>query len=364
RDNFPRILVTGLLAGGAIGLVFAFGESGPLGLLADLPLLRGFRVPARYLTSWSLALALASALVLSALARRTRRPALFGGLCALVLSADLVLHARRAAPTAPSAIYSVEPAMAAELRPWLEVDEVGFPRRVWSVAPPPQLWFFDDHEKLALARRSEPLYGALGTMFGFEMVGGAGPSPARWKSLFLGVQGRKAELAGAGAVVLPVRGRFDARRFSGLPRAIVVPEAIVVPPSRAIAAVLDDRFDPRRAAILEAGAGSRRDPAWTEKPGSVRLIERGAGHVELAASVPADGILVVFNTYEKGWRSTVDGKPQPVLMADAAFQGVRLPPGEHVVDMRYRPRGLAVGIAAATLGVLGVVIWGLRMPRP
>ena len=62
REEFPRGLFLALAAGGLVGLVFAAGERGPYGLLAELPLLRGFRVPARYLTSWSLALALGSAL--------------------------------------------------------------------------------------------------------------------------------------------------------------------------------------------------------------------------------------------------------------------------------------------------------------
>jgi uncharacterized membrane protein YfhO len=36
---------------------------------------------------------------------------------------------------------------------------------VWSVVRPPLPWLYDDPEKLALARRSEPLYGAIGMTF-------------------------------------------------------------------------------------------------------------------------------------------------------------------------------------------------------
>lgn len=372
-NGFDRCLFWSMALGGAIGLLFAFfGERGPLGLLADLPLMRGFRVPARYLTSWSLALAMGSAFVLSLLGRDSRRRKVLAGLCLAALSFDLTLHARRSASTAPSALYAAEPDLVLAVRPMLTNDESGFPRRFWSLVLPPFLWMYPDAQKLFVGRRFEPLYGALGMSYDLEAVTGSGPPLRRWKLLFAQPGGRVAELAGAGALILPAPSSpqvligtpqpFVVRRVSGLPRAIVVPEAIVVPPSQAIAATLADRFDPRRAAILEDGPGFKPDPGWTANASSVQLIGRGAGHVELAATVPADGILVVFNTFEEGWRATVDGKPQPVLVADAAFQGVRLPRGDHVVKLRYRPRGLAAGIVAAAVGVLGLVICAFRMP--
>jgi hypothetical protein len=367
RRDFPRALFFGLAVGGAIGLLFAFGERGPLGLIADLPLLRGFRIPARYLTSWSLALALGSAVALSSLLRRSRNPSLVAAVCLIGLTADLVLHARQAAPTAPAAVYSTAPDVVSAIRPELENDEAGFSRRVWSVAGPALLWFFDDGEKIAIARRFEPLYGAIGMMSGFEMVGGAGPSSARWKSLFAGVSSRKASLAGAGALILPapvsVREspgipRIVVRRFSGLPRAFVVPEAIVVPRSRAVSATLDERLDPRRTVVLEEGSSLAADTRWASRSGWARLLSRAPGRVKLAASLPGNGVLVVLNTFEQGWRATVDGHPEPILAADAAFQGVRLRAGEHLVELAYRPRGLATGISAAALGILGLVLCG------
>lgn len=369
RSEFPRILFAGLLAGGVIGLVFAFGESGPLGLVADLPLLRGFRVPARYLTSWSLALALASALALSQVLRGSSRPSLVAVFGVSALALDLTLHARNAAPTAPASVYAVEPQSVGSVRPQLATDEAGFPGRVWSVVSPPFPWLFDDPEKLSLTRRSEPLYGAIGMTFGLEMVGGAGPSLARWKALFLGVDARKAALAGAGALVLPASSavrtgapEFFVMRFRPLPRAVVVSEAVVVEPSRALEAVLDERLDPRRTVILESGTAFGANSQERSEAGAARLVERGPGRLKLEVRSAGESVLVVFNTFERGWRASVDRKPQPVLAADAAFQGIRLAPGEHVVELEYKPRGLAAGIAAAALGVLGVVICAFRMP--
>jgi hypothetical protein len=361
-----------LAAGGLIGLLLAFGEHGPLRLFADLPLLKGFRVPARYLTSWSLALAVGSAFILSRLLRDSARPRMIAVACLIGLSFDLTLHARRAAPTAPSPVYSTEPDLVPVMRRLLAADEVGFPRRYWSLVVPPFLWAYPDAEKLVAAKRFEPLYGALGLSYGLESVGGNGPSLRRWKLLFARQDVRLGEIAGVGALVLPGDapgapvdagpGRMLVQRFPGFPRAIVVPEAVVVAPSQAIAATLDEGLDPRTAAVLEEGLPLARDLRWDPARASVRLLERAPGRLNLRAILPADGVLVVFNSFEKGWHARLDGgAPLRVLPVDAAFQGIRLPAGEHVVELRYRPPGLLAGIALGIAGLLGLIFAAVRM---
>ena len=105
--------------------------------------------------------------------------------------------------------------------------------------------------------------------------------------------------------------------------------------------------------MLEDGPPLARDSRWDPAKASVRLLSRGPGRVELEARLPGDGVLVVFNSFVKGWRAKVDGAPSRVLPADAAFQAVRLSAGEHVVELRYRSPGLLAGIG---LGVVGLIV--------
>jgi membrane protein YfhO len=363
--TFRGVLV-GLLFGGIAGLVFAFGASGPLAPVARLPLIRGFRIPARYLGSWSLALALLAGLALAALVARSNLAARLAVPFVVLLSADLVLHARLAAPTAPSAFHSLEPRLASGLRARLRPDAAGFPRRVWSTVFPPPLWTFDDPEKLAFAREREPLYGALPMRFGLEAVSGQGPSPKRWNLLFRRPARRLAELAGVGAFVSRIPSgpgrppRLFVEELEGLPRAIAVSDWIVVPPSQAVSTVLDASFDPRRTAVLEVETPPRGAPKWEPDSASVRLRSRAPGRVSLEVTLPGEGILVVFQTFEAGWRATVNGIPRPLLAADAAFQGVRLEAGKHVVELEYHPRGLIPGIAAAAVGIVALGILAAR----
>ncbi len=199
--GFSRPIFLALLAGGLVGLVFAFGEKGPYRYLAQLPIVSGFRVPARYLVSWSLAVSLGSALALAAILRRSTRARPLAAAALLVLAVDLTGHARRSAPTADAALQRVEPEIVPRLRAHLGIDDAGFPRRFWSLAPPINLLAYSDAERLTAARRDEPLSGALGMRYGLESVSGGGPPLAATQRLLVPPSARGAELAAVGAAV-------------------------------------------------------------------------------------------------------------------------------------------------------------------
>jgi uncharacterized membrane protein YfhO len=87
----------------------------------------------------------------------------------------------------------------------------------------------------------------------------------------------------------------------------------------------------------------------------------------LSARLPGPGVLVLLDAWESGWRATADGADVPVLRADAAFRGVRLPAGEHRVEFRYRAPGLLEGIGIGIAGLLGLVLAAVRLrddPHP
>jgi len=371
--GFARAPFVALAAGGLVGLAFAFGEKGPYGLVAWIPPMAWFRVPVRYLLSWSLAVAIGSALVLAFWMDRSRRPAWIGVACVVLLSADLVVHARRAAPTAPSEAWRVEPEVAPALRQRLGADPLGFPRRFLSAADLLYPVYYRGPELLVMLRRFEAVHWANGMRWGLESVWGDGPTLSRTIDLFLASATRAAVLGGVGAVVVsaprpPQAPPSEARRwtiqdFQGLPRAVLVPAAIVVPPEGAVAASLASTFDPRQAAVLEDGQPLPR--AWDAAGAVLTARDRDPGKISFEAGLPGPGVLVVFNAWEGGWRATVDGEPAPVARADGAFQGIRLSGGEHRVELSYRPRGVAEGLALGLAGVLATVLAALRLrPAP
>ena len=67
---------------------------------------------------------------------------------------------------------------------------------------------------------------------------------------------------------------------------------------------------------------------------------------------------MLLDSYDPGWRVKVDGSPAPLLQANELFRAVRLTPGEHVVEFRYRPVPFLVGLALTVIGLSAVLaLW-------
>jgi hypothetical protein len=71
----------------------------------------------------------------------------------------------------------------------------------------------------------------------------------------------------------------------------------------------------------------------------------------LALAVRADhpGLLVLTDSYYPGWRARVDGRPSEIQRVRDAFRGVRVPAGEHLVELRYEPASFRVGLFLSLL---------------
>ena len=366
-----RVAFWACLAGGGLGLALAFGNSGPYRLIAGLPLVRSLRVPERFLFSWSLGLAVAAALAFAAAHARFGRARVWLDAAVVLLAAELVLHARGAAQTAESSLYDVVPAVVEKLR-GLGTDSLGFPRRYLSrsnaIYPIP----YGDEERRVILRESEDARMGLAMRFGLESVGGYGPTLATTVEYLGSLTPATLRLSGAGAVVTSAPReagekphaprRPVVQPFDGLPRALLAPEAAVVRPEDAFRVLHWPGFDPTRVAVLEEGEPLAPDPRWAGSAGSVTLRERRPGRVALDATLPAPGVLVLFDSYAKGWRATVDGRSADVERADGAFRAVRLAEGSHRVELEYHPRGVREGAAVAAAGLLGLLLALRRLP--
>jgi hypothetical protein len=105
--------------------------------------------------------------------------------------------------------------------------------------------------------------------------------------------------------------------------------------------------------------------------GTARVVLLAADRVVVDVDLSQPGYLVTTDSYDDGWRASVDGRPAALLRANVAFRAVELPPGRHrveqcvppeeragrVVDLRARARRrLRVGAPAATEYDLDTVI--------
>ena len=70
--------------------------------------------------------------------------------------------------------------------------------------------------------------------------------------------------------------------------------------------------------------------------------------------------------YPLGWKAFIDGEPAPLLRANFLFRAVSVPPGSHVVEMRFEPTASNTANLASLGGVLSLIfllfatVWSFR----
>jgi len=163
-------------------------------------------------------------------------------------------------------------------------------------------------------------------------------------------------------------GRYSLYRLSSpTPRASLVFRWRRVPPATGLDAVLSHGFDARREAIVAPAhqATPPVPPAATPKHAraSATYQQLSPDHVRVRVSVSAAALLVVRNAYDRNWSATVDGAPAPVFVADYLMQGVPVPSGTHVVELRYRDRPAEVGLVTSAAAWLILIVLILVMTK-
>lgn len=109
----------------------------------------------------------------------------------------------------------------------------------------------------------------------------------------------------------------------------------------ALRLLVDPDFDPGREVVLAEGRTA--SPASGFRAQS-RLADFRPDFLRVEAELSAAGFLVALVSFDPGWRARVDDKDVKVERANVGFLGVPVPAGRHVVELRYWPRGLSLGL--------------------
>jgi hypothetical protein len=149
----------------------------------------------------------------------------------------------------------------------------------------------------------------------------------------------------------------DARIYSlegALPRAFVVGAQLVVAGGdQALDAITRPGFDARRVAVTEDRVAGL--PEGARAGGAARIVRYEPERVAIRARSDGQGLLVLSDNHYPGWKATVDGEPADVERVDYMFRGVRLGPGTHVVEFRYRPLSYRIGWIVSLVALVGLV---------
>ncbi|MDM0038526.1 YfhO family protein [Variovorax sp. J22G21] len=87
---------------------------------------------------------------------------------------------------------------------------------------------------------------------------------------------------------------------------------------------------------------------------------RSAERMRVTSTCPAKAALVVNEFFDPSWKAKIDGKAARIVRVNSSQMAIPLPPGQHVVDLRYRPVtflvSVPIGIAGAGLAVLALIL--------
>jgi membrane protein YfhO len=127
-----------------------------------------------------------------------------------------------------------------------------------------------------------------------------------------------------------------------------------------VGTLIDPGFDFRNEVMIPADA----PPGPAAARGTSRIVSSAPDRMKLEVESPDGGYVVILESYDPGWRATVDGRTASVVAANALFRGIRLDPGAHAVELVYRPPGLVAGLIVSVLSILAAFVVAWRTSRP
>jgi hypothetical protein len=337
---------------------------------------RGTATAVAYLRTESCTAAATAVAVVALLALcRWRRPSrrLLEVAAVGLLAVDLWHYGHGLIRTLPATAYTVPPPLAAAILPAED--------RVFVQPPPPgapeivpRRW---GDPRTLIARtylaRLEPYSGllwhlpyAFNTDFDLMLTGWGRQAQrildAEWSqpqmayrylgvwnvgTLLLKVPGSPGMSGDPTATIHRVTNTYLLPRFRFVPRVSFHPDAAGTLSS---ARILSWQVSRHEQALRPGGPAET--VAFRQPPRLLDFADEG-GRIGLRYQAPpGGGFFVAAMTFDDGWRATLDGAPLPLYPTAACQIGVRLPEGDHRLELLYRERLLVPGALVTLLALV------------
>jgi hypothetical protein len=151
-------------------------------------------------------------------------------------------------------------------------------------------------------------------------------------------------------------------RTNYLPLVTAGPLPIFADRKATLSGLMSTNFLPERMVYLPSSASNE---VSVTSPGAARIKSREVTSHKVSVDVDASApsLVVIAQTHYPRWKAFVDGQPAELLRANHAFQAVRVPAGEHRVDVIYQDKPFQMGAVVSLLSLLGVAVGWMRFSR-
>jgi hypothetical protein len=147
---------------------------------------------------------------------------------------------------------------------------------------------------------------------------------------------------------------------SALPR-VFVPSRVerIADDAERLRRLTSPSFAPRELALVE----SPEAPVFDEVTGEARLLIDEEERLVIAADMRTDGLVVIADLWDPGWKAFVDTRQRPVLRVNHALRGVAIGKGSSQLELRYEPASFARGVTAGLAALSAAGAWALATAR-
>lgn len=150
---------------------------------------------------------------------------------------------------------------------------------------------------------------------------------------------------------------FDDGRYQVLENTNALPRAFIVnsvkvenTPQKIINTMFKPDVNLRNTAVVEEGLPGE------SSGGNAKIIQYSPNRVSVETKSQKSSFLVLTDSFDPGWRATIDSNPTKIYRTDYAFRGVKIPKGRHIVEFVYQPASFTYGVVAAIMGLVGLII--------
>jgi len=157
----------------------------------------------------------------------------------------------------------------------------------------------------------------------------------------------------------PIHPEFQGERYWVLINSNALPRPFVPKSVRTVSTdngtlekMASPQFDPAEVAYVESPVEL---PAACR--GTVRITNEIPTRITISAQMETPGLIVLADSWDKGWRAFWNGRPVPVLRTDYAVRGVVVPAGNGTLEFIYKPASLILGLWLAGLAVIVLAGW-------